>query len=128
MTTKIKRLAIALCVSSLGACTFTPLDLVAPAGIALMHGADMLDKGEPITVEAMLQRARGEPTVAPVPEAAAGKISVEQMLANARAADTGEAPETASTSPDGSAAISVETLKQQIMETAPGDPDAKECR
>lgn len=90
MSVLLKRLAVAAVLAPLGACTLTPVDLIIPAGVALVSHISESEGAGSISVSNMLKRVRGEPESV---DAIDGPVSVEDMLARARGEETGETAE-----------------------------------
>ena len=148
MSVLLKRLAVAALIGPLGACTLTPVDLLIPAGVALVNHMSNTEDSGGLSVSNMLKRVRGEPET---PEEIDGPVSVEEMLAHARGEEiepstvqnTGadgisvaellakarqEEPSQQPTEGQEDTPVTLADLRAQVLTRAPDAPDQQVCR
>lgn len=114
MSVLLKRLAVAAVLAPMGACTLTPVDLLIPAGVALVSHISESDDSGAMSVSKMLKRVRGEPET---PDAVDGPVSVEEMLARARGEEAAKTTEEAPLS----ASLSVEQMLANARAATPSE-------
>lgn len=94
MSRPARMILVLAAAAALGACARSPLDLIAPADMALLRSEATASSTDPISIESLLSQARGS---SPVQQQATAPIDQQH-------ADASE-----------SATISLEDLRQQVL-------------